>query len=244
MGVIATVVAGELNQVADPNQPTDQAYQSPLHPGERALRTLGESAHVTIVGGPTSPNGDVYWQIADDPFPGCCAPFGWVRESQSSGDPALAVLDAPCPDPSATMSGNQLLGMGPMEAAACFGDADVELRGVVRCDRPPVDSYLSVTGPDWANDQTLCNLDNSVALFGDAVTALYGTAGDGQPFFGNVVLHAHFNDPSSADCRWAPGNFMPIAIDNAPVETAQFACRMSVFVSSAIPVTADRWQAT
>ena len=230
---MATVVAGELAQAADPNRPRDQAFQSPLHPGERALRTLGQSAHVMIVGGPTNPNGDVYWQVADDPFPGCCAPFGWVRESQSSTDPAIAVLDVACPDAAVPMNGNQLLALGLMEAESCLGGTDFKLRGDVRCDQPAVDSFVAITGPAWTHDRTLCILDNAVAVYGPSVTSLLDPA---QPGYEGVAdLTAHFNDPSSDDCRWGPGSLMPIPLDDAPINTAQFACRMSVYVTSTTP---------
>lgn len=238
IGAMAVVVAGELHQVADPNRPRDQAFQSPLHPGERGLRTLGKSAHVLVVGGPTNPNGDIYWQVADDPFPGCCAPFGWVRESQSSTQPAIAPLTLSCPDPAVPMTGNQLLGAGVMETATCLGERDFSLTGRVRCDQPAVDSFLTISGPDWAHDKTLCIIDNAVALYGPAVTSLFDPAAGG--FDGQVNLRAHFNDPSSVDCRWGPGTFMPIPIDDAPVDTARLACRMSVYVTGAAPASASR----
>ena len=71
--------------------------RAPLSAVGRYLQPLGESAHVLVVGGPTNPNGDVYWQVADDAFPGCCAPFGWVRAMDASGQPALAPFIAGVP---------------------------------------------------------------------------------------------------------------------------------------------------
>jgi hypothetical protein len=238
VGQMAIVVAGQLRQVADPNQPADRAFESAANAGARILRPLGESQHVLVVGGPTNPNGDVYWQVADDAFPGCCAPFGWVREASSNGAAAIEPLTVACPAGNVPLDGDQLVALGVMEVATCFGSSEFSLRGEVRCDRPSVDSFVSITGPDWANDQTLCILDNAVALYG-AVTQLYtlGSAA-GAPFDDEVDLIAHFNDASAHDCRWAPGSFMPIPIDNAPVETAQFACRMSIYVTQARPVDA------
>jgi hypothetical protein len=67
------------------------------------------------------------------------------------------------------------------------------------------------------------------------VTALYADAPDGQGFDSNVALTAHFNEPSSTNCRWAPGNEGSFSLDSAPADTAQFACRMSVFVTQATP---------
>jgi hypothetical protein len=238
VGQMAVVVAGQLRQVADPNRPADRAFESAANAGGRILRPLGESQHVLVVGGPTNPNGDVYWQIADDSFPGCCAPFGWVREMSSNGDAAIKPVNVACPDGDRPLNGDQLIALGVMEAATCLGSGDFSLRGEVRCDRPAVDSFVSITGPDWANDETLCILDNAVALYG-AVTQLYTLASAaGAPFDGEVDLVAHFNDSSAQDCRWAPGNFMPIPVDNAPAETAQFACRMSIVVTRAKPVDA------
>jgi hypothetical protein len=230
---MAVVVAGSLRQVADPNRPSDGAFESPLHPGERALRTLGQSAHLLVVGGPTDPNGDVYWQVADDSFPGCCAPFGWVREIGSDGAPAIAPFQPACLDPTTPISGNQLLGLGVMEASTCFGSGDFKLNGEVRCAQPVVSEFLSITGPDWANDQTLCDIDRAVGLYGPEVTALF-TGDEAGTFDQGVDLTAHLNDPSSEDCRWAPGNDHPISVSDAPINTAQFACRMSVFVTGAV----------
>lgn len=229
---MAVVVAGELRQVADPNRPSDHAFESPLHPGERTLRTLGESAHVLVVGGPTNPNGDAYYQVADDPFPGCCAPLGWVRATSSNGDPAIRPFQPNCPDPNTPITGNELLALGVLEASTCFGTDEFRVRGQVRCARPAVDSYVSITGPDWANDQVLCNIDQAISLYGDAVTSLYDD-GTGALFDEDVELTAHFNDPSAQNCRWAPGNYLPIPLDNAPADTAQFACRMSIYVTEA-----------
>ena len=234
---MAVVVAGQLRQVADPNRPDDRAWESPISAVGRILQPLGEAQHVMIVGGPTNPNGDVYWRVADDPFLGCCAPFGWVRAESSSGQAAIAPFQPACPDPGSAISGNQLIGLGVMEASTCFGGADFKLHGEVRCARPQVNEFLAITGPDWTNDETLCDIDQAVSLFGPAITALYAGALEGQTFDDNVDLIAHFNDPSSTNCRWAPGNYGPISIDDAPVDTAQFACRMSVFVTSATPST-------
>ena len=57
----------------------------------------------------------------------------------------------------------------------------------------------------------------------------------GRGFDSDVALTAHFNDASSTNCRWAPGNEGSFSLDSAPVDTAQFACRMSIFVTQATP---------
>jgi hypothetical protein len=232
---MAVVKAGVLRQVADPNHPEDRAFESPASAVGRILQPLGESQHVLIVGGPTNPSGDLYWRVADDPFPGCCAPFGWVREFSSKDVLAIEAFRPACPDPNTPITGNQLLALGVMEASTCFGTDDFQLRGDVRCAQPVVSQFLSITGPDWTNDQTLCDIDQAVALYGPAVTALYADAPEGQGFDSNVALTAHFNEPSSTNCRWAPGNEGSFSLDSAPADTAQFACRMSVFVTQATP---------
>lgn len=235
VGQMAVVKAGVLRQVADPNHPEDRAFESPASAVGQILQPLGESQHVLIVGGPTNPSGDVYWRVADDPFPGCCAPFGWVKEFSSKDVLAIEAFHPSCPDPTTPITGNQLLALGVMEASTCFGTDDFQLRGDVRCAQPVVNQFLSITGPDWTNDQTLCDIDQAVALYGPAVTSLYNAASADQGFDGDVALSAHFNDPSSADCRWAPGNAGSFSFDESPVDTAQFACRMSVYVTAATP---------
>ena len=82
--------------------------------------------------------------------------------------------------PPTAISGNQLIGLGVMEASTCFGDADFKLHGEVRCAQPQVDEFLAITGPDWTNDQTLCDIDQAVALYGPAVTTLYDGAAEAQ----------------------------------------------------------------
>ena len=52
---------------------------------------------------------------------------------------------------------------------------DFKLHGEVRCAQPQVNEFLAITGPDWINEQTLCDIDQAVALFGPAVTSLYDT---------------------------------------------------------------------
>jgi hypothetical protein len=235
VGGMAIVKAGQLRQVADPNHPEDRAFETPVSAVGRILKPLGEAQHVLVVGGPTKPNEDVYWRVADDPFPGCCAPFGWVRALDTGNLPTLAIFEPDCPDPSITITGNQLIALGVMESSVCFGDGDFKLHGEVRCAQPPVNEYVAITGPDWTNDDTLCDIDQAVALFGPAVTDMFTSAlaEQGQLFDQDMDLVAHFNDASSEDCRWAPGNYGPIPLDNAPVDTAQFACRMSVLVTRA-----------
>ncbi len=227
---MAVVKAGQLRQVADPNRPDQRAFESPPDAVGRYLHPLGESAHVLVVGGPTNPNGYVYWQVVDEAFPGCCAPFGWVRELGSDGAPTIVAFEPECPDPSTFISGNQLIGLGVMAASTCFGSDAFQLQGEVRCAQPVVRQFLSITGPDWTNDQTLCNIDQAVALYGPTVTALFAGA-EGGLFDEETQVTAHFNDPSSDDCRWAPGNYQPMSVENAPIDTAQFACRMSVLVT-------------
>ena len=229
---MAIVLAGQLRQVADPNRPEDRAFESPADAVGRILQPLGESAHVLVVGGPTDPNGDVYWQVADAAFPGCCAPFGWVREAESGGQAAIAPYKPDCPDPSTAVTGNDLFELGMLEAVSCYGTRDFALSGSVTCDQPVVDSYLTIAGPDWTHARTLCKLDDAVAIYGEAVTTFAPAQGR---FDGTAALTAHFNDPSSDQCRWAPGTFMPIAVDDAPVDTAQFACRTSLYVTQATP---------
>jgi hypothetical protein len=232
---MAVVTTGQLRQVADPNRPSDHAFETPADAVGRVLHPLGESQHVMIVGGPTKPNNDVYWQVADSAFPGCCAPFGWVRATNGADQSVIEPFDPQCPDPLEPLSGNELLALGVMEAESCFGTADFKLRGEVRCARPVVEQFLSITGPDWANDETLCDIDQAVSLYGDAATGLLARAGVGEVFDADVELTAHFDDPSADDCRWAPGNSRPMSVANAPVDTAQFACRMSVYVTEATP---------
>ena len=239
VGGIAIVTAGELRQVADPNRPQDRAFETPVSAVGRILKPLGEAQHVMIVGGPTKPNQDVYWRIADDPFPGCCAPFGWVRAADGGGVTTLAAFSPACPDPTTPITGNQLIALGVMEASVCFGESNFRLHGEVRCARPQTDEFVAITGPDWTNEDTLCDIDQVVALFGPAVTDLFTAvdAEQGEIFDQDMDLVAHFNDPSSQNCRWAPGSYGPVPLDDAPVDTAQFACRMSVYVTTATPST-------
>jgi hypothetical protein len=238
VGQMAIVKAGQLRQVADPNRPTQRTFESPGPVGfERVLVPLGENAHVRIVGGPTNPNGDVYWQVADAAFPGCCAPFGWVRATQTDNEPAIVPLALDCPDRAQPMSGDQLIALGVMEAATCFGPHDFALRGIVRCSQPAVDSYLSIAGPQWTDDRTLCVFGDALDVYGPAVTALFAQAKrTDNGFFGTVDMKAHFNDASSVSCRWAHGTLNSIDIsDDAPADTAQFACAMSIYVTQATP---------
>jgi hypothetical protein len=232
VGGIAIVVAGQLRQVADPNRPGDRAFESPGGAFERVLVPLGESAHVTVVGGPTIPNGDVYWQVADAAFPGCCAPFGWVHETTSADTPAIAPYAPSCPDATTPLAGDAIVALGLMEAAACFGTDELELRGNLRCDQPNVDTFVAITGPAWTDDRTLCDLDGELAVYGPTVTSLFTLTTPGLPYFGLVQLGAHFNDASSVDCRWAHGTLGYPLPDDAPIDTAQFACRMSIYVDS------------
>jgi hypothetical protein len=233
---MAVVTAGQLRQVADPNQPADRAFESASHAGARVLRPLGEAQRVMIVGGPTQPNDDVYWQIADAAFPGCCAPFGWVRATNGAAQSVIAPFVPACPDRTHAVSGNDLLALGLMEAESCFGKADFKLRGEVRCAPVATDGFIAIAGPQWTHERILCNIDQAVSLYGPAVTQLSTAGSDNGYFDEDADLIAHFDDASSSSCRWTPGNYMAIPVDDAPIDTAVFACRMSVYVTSATPV--------
>ena len=71
-----------------------------------------------------------------------------------------------------------------------------------------------------------CSLGR-LSVYGSAVTLLANTAGD---FKHNVVVTGHYDEPSSADCRWVEGSFMQFDVSDAPVATAQFTCRTRFYV--------------
>ena len=86
VGRMAVVVA-ELHQVADANRPRDQAFQSPLHPGERGLRTLGESRTCSSWVARPIPTAISTGRSRTIRFQAAAHRFGG-RESQSSTEPA------------------------------------------------------------------------------------------------------------------------------------------------------------
>jgi hypothetical protein len=184
-----------------------------------------------------SVDGTAYWQIVDRDFPGCCAPLGWIPD-EIAGEPVFVPHAPECPDPGQAMSALTMTLLGRLETVSCFGSMELTLRDTLACGEPIVDASYFLDGPSWAEDQVMCELysnpedyEQSFQVFGEAVTSLIVP---GDYFLGTFEVEGHFDDESSSDCSWVPGNYIPFHdASEAPIEPAQFACRTSFLVDTA-----------
>ena len=167
---MARVTVDRLRQMADPEHPNDHALESPGSAGERRLLPLQAGTQVYIVGGPLVAAGIEYWQVADYPIPGCCAPFGWVRALTRSREVTIEPFETRCPDTSKPLASGEVARLDGLGQLACFGRTELQLRGALYCGRPTVDGPAFLTGTGWVMDQIMCNLDETFPVHGSAVT--------------------------------------------------------------------------
>jgi hypothetical protein len=221
---LATVLLDGLVQVADPLDPS-RPFPSPRSRMEQQRLPLSSGQTVEVVSGPVQVDGASYWQVADSGFAGCCAAFGWVADTVN-GKPTLSAMQPNCPDPSRELSPYDLVVLGPLAASVCYGSTDVSVAGTLTCSRPNADGAYSLGGAAWVSDQVWCYMGQP-RVYGAAVT---GLADAGGGFDGAVVVTGHYDEPSSSDCRWTAGSLMQFDLSDAPVATAQFACRTLFYV--------------
>jgi hypothetical protein len=232
--VLAEVLVHQVKQVADPEHPRQTSFQSPANQIERGLQPLQRAYDVYLLDHRLV-DGTDWWQVADSAFLGCCAPFGWIPSLDADGSPTIAPAPVYCPEPVGSLTTYDLIHPDGFEAPICFGKGDITIRGYLACDRPAIDAAIFLSGLR-SYDQTgyECRLDDRMTVYGEAVPL---TVEESPQAWHDVVdVTGHYFDPGSDACRWAPGNYAPFPIDNAPVETAQFACEMRFYATSVTPL--------
>jgi hypothetical protein len=220
--------------VADPAQPQDRAFESPRFPVERTLRPLLRAYDVYLLESRVV-DGREWWRVADDAYLGCCAPFGWIPVTNREGEPLMVPSEVHCPSTSPRVTSYDLVHPGSFEPPACFGHGEIVMRGYLACTRGLiVDAPYFLSGlSSWDQTGVDCQLDARMTVYGEAVTSLVeSSAADFEEF---VDVTGHYYDPGSQHCRWTPGNFMQMPVDDAPLDTAEFACQMR-FVATSVAV--------
>jgi hypothetical protein len=224
-----------VRQVADPEHPGDDAYQQSEHPIGRVLEPIQRANDVYILESRVI-DGREWWRVADSPYVGCCAPFGWIPGTTGDGQQVLSEPDSLyCPEGSDHLSTYDLIHPEWFDPAVCFGHDEVTFRGYLACTRGlTIDASYFLTGlSSWDQTGVECSLDSrydsQLTVYGDVAI---GLAQEGE--YGEFVdVAGHYFDAASKDCRWKPGNYMPMPVDDAPLDTAEFACQMR-FVATSI----------
>jgi hypothetical protein len=236
VGALAKVTVDQLQQVADPTRPRDGAFQSPRSALARALSPLTSGQDVYLLEGPRTIDGRDWWRIADSAFVGCCAPFGWIPATTAQGAPAIQA-DQPICSPGSKVTAENIKGAGDFGWPACLSGADVALHGTLVCSRPIIDAPYFLSGfSSWYDSGYECQVDSALNVYGSTLIDLIKTRGSSDGWQGSADLTGHFYEPTSDGCRWAEGDLYQIPVDNAPIDTAQFACQMRFFVTTVTPL--------
>lgn len=228
-------VQKHVKQVADPQHPNDNSFQTSEYPAGRVLEPLERGYDVYLLES-KEVDGRNWWRVADSSYVGCCAPFGWIPWTDSDGNPLLIPSAVYCPEATEHMTTYDFIHPeGSFEGAICFGRNDVTLRGYLACDRPAIDGALFLSGLN-SYDQTgyECKLDDRMTVLGAIVPARGESNANTWHEVADVT--GHYYAQQAQDCRWVPGDYMPMPVDDAPTDTAQFACQMEFFATSATPL--------
>jgi hypothetical protein len=216
---MATVVAGQLKRVFDPKHPSRHPESAlPLEPLQ-----IGEV--VFLVDGPLRIHGADYWQVAVDPY---SAVLGWVPLLEDSGLPTLRPTSPTCP-PVGELTATTLNSTGGLRALACFRDDELELRGEVECNRAIADGGIG--GAGYFDSNRHCILDDALAVFGDAVTAIIDEDPSAMEVRGEYVLHGHFDDEEAHGCGWIPMG-VSLSAPTTPEPGAVLFCRTNFVVTA------------
>jgi hypothetical protein len=228
-GVVVEIVH-EVRQVANPERPRDDAYQGPdpQYPLARVLERQRPGYEVYLLESRVV-DGRQWWRIADSAAVGCCAPFGWIPALTADGSPVFRMANVICPAADGALTSYDLFRIGGFDPAVCHGNREITLRGYLACNQPSIDAPYFLSGLR-SYDQTgyECTLDERLTVYGEIVPD--SSSGTSANEWRDVVdLTGHYFAAESDACRWTTGNFMHMPVDGAPVDTAQFACRMRFY---------------
>jgi hypothetical protein len=191
---------------------------------------LGEvqpSTSVYIVAGPTTVDGDDWYQVKPYAASLAAYPFGWVRVAHDDGRPALEPAALECATGNPVTPAN-VLDMTPTGALACFGNEDITIVGRVFCmpnDDLPENLQHRVTGPFWLDDGRYCAFQDES---GEPYFELFGFPTDELPptwRTDDLAVSGHFDDPESVDCTGLDG------LPSLSPDEAVFECRLGFHVT-------------
>ena len=207
-------------------QTTAGADTGPREPDAGKLE-VGSIAY--ILAGPDRQGDLDWWQVQSERS----FAIGWAPSAE--GETAVLVaLDPTCP-PIATLTVEQVIGIGRVRGLVCFGDARLTFDANVSCVSGVLDGGPG--GASWMDSYRFCQTvgDPAMALFGQAITSTLGADFAANPMTARFHITGHFDDPESSRCWNVP---IGVSLDSRgePDAAAVIACRERFVVIEAVPL--------
>jgi hypothetical protein len=196
-------------------------------PGEPDAGNLEAGSIAYIIAGPDRRAGLDWWHVQSERS----FDVGWAASTQD-GTPVLVALDPDCP-PIATLTVEQVIGIGRVRGLVCFGDAQLTFDANVFCVSAAIDGGAG--GASWMDSYRLCQTvgDPAMALFGQAITSTLGADLAANPVTARFRITGHFDDPEASRC-WNVPVGVNLDAPGEPDPEAVIACRERFVVTQAL----------
>jgi hypothetical protein len=196
-------------------------------PGEPDAGNLEAGSIAYIIAGPERRAGLEWWNVQSERS----FDVGWAP-SAKDGTPVLVALDPECPL-IATLTVEQVVGIGRVRGLVCFGEAQLTFDANVSCVSGVIDGGPG--GASWMDSYRLCQTvgDPAMALFGEAITSTLGTDLASNPATARFRITGHFDDPESSRC-WSVPVGVSLDTHGEPDPDAVIACRERFVVTEAL----------
>lgn len=196
---------------------------------DRLEDPLRAGAIVYLTRGPQTLKGTAWWEVQSDYVPGRETTFGWVPGSDAAGAATIAPVAAACPGAEGPIDTAAIKALGTLVSLACFGNRELEMRGLVRCSAASIDSMVG--GPSWLGAYWVCDIDSVVGLHGASVGALL-EGSPPNPVTGRYAVRGHFDDSEARTCSWIPFGVTVSSPIGPPDPGAVIVCRQLFVVTS------------
>ena len=195
-------------------------------PGEPDGGNLEAGSIAYVIAGPERRAGLEWWQVQSERS----YDVGWTPAAKD-GTPMLVALDPACP-PIATLTVEQVIGIGRVRGLVCFGDVQLTFDANVFCVSAALDGGPG--GASWMDSNRLCHTvgDPAMGLFGEAITSTLGADLAANPVTGRFQISGHFDDPESSRC-WNVPVGVNLDAPGEPDPKAVIACRERFVVTEA-----------
>jgi hypothetical protein len=204
---------------------------------DRLKNPLPAGAVVYLTQGPQAYDGTAWWEVQEDYEPGHETTFGWVPGSDAAGDATLVAVPAACPIADGPIDTGSIKMLGTLVSLACFGNRELEMRGLVSCFSASVDSMVG--GPSWLGVNWVCDIDSVLGLHGESVGALLAGRPP-NPTTGRFAVRGHFDDPEAKACSWIPFGTSVSSPVGPPDPGAVIMCRQLFVVTSVTKIDRRR----
>ena len=152
-------------------------------------------------------------------YRGIAEPIGWVASAARDGTPWIVGLPSDCPDLDRYLGMGFDMGLSPLVALSCYGDAVIQFEGsggFTIAENDHLDSYVGATGlPRWLMDRSLrrywfpTGIIDPGEFFGTVLDPAHFPNGfpEANGYEWRVV--GHFDDQAASTCRTDNGSDHP-----------------------------------